>query len=267
MWCAVLYCTVLNSLSLFLASCRMVEDLFLRRLVADEGALEPLARLCTAVNVWHMHSEMSLPGPMKYVPGRGMLPCGPPRPVWYPFSWALPAALPERTFRPARDPPQAEAFWSFIVNGSASFPAGWDTSNPAAYGYTITIAPRKALQGPPALCGTCPAAGMPVGQGAKEGRQRAGETGQGAEGGSQDPGEGKGEKGRVGERSVGAERSDLGGDLLLVVTTTFERAYQAVYLSRLAHVLLSVPGPLLWIVVQQGKKVREHAVTVSGPTM
>lgn len=238
---------------------RMVEDLFLRRLVANETALEPLADLCTAVNVWHMHSEVFLPAPKIYMPGRGMVPRHAPRPACYPFSWVLPVPLPEKKFRRARDPP--EAFWSFIVNGSASFPVGWDTSDPAAYGYTITAARRKPFEGPIRLCEHCPERGIGtpvVGQGAGKRQPWEGE-------GQSEAGPGGSEGERAEERIGGERKGDTETqDLLLVVTTTFERAYQAAYLTRLAHVLLSVPGPLLWIVVQQGKKVRGPPVTVRG---
>jgi len=46
------------------------------------------------------------------------------------------------------------------VNGSASFPFEWDTSNPAAYGYTLTTAPRKTSKGSLPVCVPCPKGGM-----------------------------------------------------------------------------------------------------------
>ncbi|XP_031490881.1 probable beta-1,4-xylosyltransferase IRX9H [Nymphaea colorata] len=47
--------------------------------------------------------------------------------------------------------------------------------------------------------------------------------------------------------------------LLIVVTPTYNRAFQAYYLGRLGHTLRLVPPPLLWVVVEMGAASRETA--------
>lgn len=47
--------------------------------------------------------------------------------------------------------------------------------------------------------------------------------------------------------------------LLIVVTPTYNRAFQAFYLNRLAHTLRLVPPPLLWIVVEMTAQTMETA--------
>jgi hypothetical protein len=47
--------------------------------------------------------------------------------------------------------------------------------------------------------------------------------------------------------------------LLIVVTPTYNRAFQAYYLTRLAHTLKLVPPPFLWIVVEMGAQSLETA--------
>lgn len=47
--------------------------------------------------------------------------------------------------------------------------------------------------------------------------------------------------------------------LLIIVTATYERPYQAYYLNRLAHTLKVVPPPLLWIVVEMASQSTETA--------
>eukprot|EP01018_Ginkgo_biloba_P002285 Gb_24676 [translate_table: standard] len=47
--------------------------------------------------------------------------------------------------------------------------------------------------------------------------------------------------------------------LLIVVTPTYNRAFQAFYLNRLAHTLRLVPAPLLWIVVEMTAQSMETA--------
>ncbi|XP_031503153.1 probable beta-1,4-xylosyltransferase IRX9H [Nymphaea colorata] len=52
---------------------------------------------------------------------------------------------------------------------------------------------------------------------------------------------------------------DEGRKLLIVVTPTYNRAFQAYYLNRLAHTLRLVPPPLLWIVVEASAQSPETA--------
>ncbi|XP_072955724.1 probable beta-1,4-xylosyltransferase GT43E [Typha angustifolia] len=47
--------------------------------------------------------------------------------------------------------------------------------------------------------------------------------------------------------------------LLIIVTPTYVRPFQAYYLTRLAHVLRLVPSPLLWIVVEMSSQSVETA--------
>ncbi|MCO5563321.1 hypothetical protein L7F22_016961 [Adiantum nelumboides] len=50
---------------------------------------------------------------------------------------------------------------------------------------------------------------------------------------------------------------------VIVVTSTYVRAFQAVYLSSLIHTLRIVPGPLVWIVVEAGGVSNETAEMLS----
>lgn len=47
--------------------------------------------------------------------------------------------------------------------------------------------------------------------------------------------------------------------LLIIVTPTYERPFQAYYLNRMAHTLRVVPPPLLWIVVEMSAQSTETA--------
>lgn len=51
----------------------------------------------------------------------------------------------------------------------------------------------------------------------------------------------------------------LSRKLLIVVTPTYARPFQAYYLHRLAHTLRLVPSPLLWIVVEMSSQSTETA--------
>ncbi|CAI5996113.1 unnamed protein product [Closterium sp. NIES-65] len=57
----------------------------------------------------------------------------------------------------------------------------------------------------------------------------------------------------------GAEGELVGKRLVMVVTPTYPRAYQALYLSHLANTLRAVAPPLLWIVVEGANKTEETA--------
>ncbi|XP_078436857.1 nucleotide-diphospho-sugar transferases superfamily protein [Wolffia australiana] len=50
-----------------------------------------------------------------------------------------------------------------------------------------------------------------------------------------------------------------GGKLLIIVTPTYNRAFQALYLSKLGQTLRLVPPPLLWLVVEAGPASAETA--------
>jgi len=52
--------------------------------------------------------------------------------------------------------------------------------------------------------------------------------------------------------------------LLIIVTPTYERPFQAYYLNRLAHTLRVVPPPLLWIVVEMSSQSTETAKILRG---
>ncbi|KAI3935054.1 hypothetical protein MKW98_009973 [Papaver atlanticum] len=47
--------------------------------------------------------------------------------------------------------------------------------------------------------------------------------------------------------------------LLIIVTTTYTRPFQAYYLNRLAHTLSMVPPPMVWIVVEMSNQTTETA--------
>ncbi|CAI5537379.1 unnamed protein product [Closterium sp. Naga37s-1] len=57
----------------------------------------------------------------------------------------------------------------------------------------------------------------------------------------------------------GAEGELVGKRLVMVVTPTYPRAYQALYLAHLANTLRAVAPPLLWIVVEGANKTEETA--------
>lgn len=52
--------------------------------------------------------------------------------------------------------------------------------------------------------------------------------------------------------------------LLIVVTPTYSRPFQAYYLNRLAHTLRIIPHPLLWIVVEMERQSAETARILRG---
>ncbi|CAN6456567.1 unnamed protein product [Victoria cruziana] len=61
------------------------------------------------------------------------------------------------------------------------------------------------------------------------------------------------------EPVTSAVNVDEGQKLLIVVTPTYDRAFQAYYLNRLAHTLRHVPPPMLWIVVEANAQSPETA--------
>lgn len=52
---------------------------------------------------------------------------------------------------------------------------------------------------------------------------------------------------------------DPGRKLLIIVTPTYNRPFQAYYLTRLAHTLRLVPPPVLWLVVEMPSQTLETA--------
>lgn len=60
-------------------------------------------------------------------------------------------------------------------------------------------------------------------------------------------------------QSLSQESASLSWKLLIIVTPTYARPFQAYYLNRLAHTLRSAQPPLLWIVVEMTSQSEETA--------
>lgn len=64
----------------------------------------------------------------------------------------------------------------------------------------------------------------------------------------------------LGQIAGGVQISDPAfGKLLIIVTPTYNRPFQALYLTRLSHTLKLVPPPLLWLVVEMPAQTMETA--------